>query len=149
MTEQDYVAAHYLNLRRNLFWVVLAFAAAGIIFWFLYTEAKPIFAFTFVIIGFAVILGLPGRIKKNFRQYKALSEPFSVEVKDEGLYFTRTNGSGLVPWSEIIKWRYNEKSVMFYPGNNVFHLIPGHFFSSDSQFQEFIAILDTKLGKAT
>jgi hypothetical protein len=53
-----------------------------------------------------------------------------------------------VPWNDVLKWRSNEKLVLVYPAANLFYLIPRHFFQSESDYCEFLALLNSKLGKA-
>jgi YcxB-like protein len=149
MTEQDFLSANYLNLRQSLIWLALVTTAIGIVLWYLFTSTKPAYGFIFIAVILIACISVPFSLKRNFRQYKALSEPFLVEIKDDGLYFTRTNGNGLIPWGEIVKWRCNKQAVLIYPAKNLFHIIPSHFFSSNSEFEEFISLLINKLGKAT
>jgi len=92
---------------------------------------------------------IPWRAKRSYKQYKALSEPVSVEVRDDGLFFKRENGEGLLPWSHIVKWRQNKKLLLLYPTNNVFHLIPHHFFSTPEAFSAFKEVIRGHVGNAT
>jgi hypothetical protein len=144
-TEQDFMAAQYLNLGRRPIRLTIFLLAIFCVFLFLLKETKIMYVMVFVVAVVAAFLSIPLKYKKYFREYKALSEPFTVEVQDKGLYFVRTNAQGLVPWSEILDWRYNKKCLLLYPGGNVFHLIPSHFFQSEVQYNEFIALLKSKL----
>jgi YcxB-like protein len=146
-TEQDFMAAQYLNFGRRPIRLTLFLLAIFCVFLFLLNETKAIYVFAFAIAIVAAFINILLRYKKYFREYKALSEPFSVEVQDNGLYFVRTNAQGLVPWPEILDWRFNKKCLLLYPGGNVFHLIPSHFFQSELHYNEFIALLKTKLSK--
>lgn len=90
----------------------------------------------------------PFRARRLFRQYKALSEPTTVEPRDDGLYFKRENGEGLVPWSQVIKWRSNDKVLLLYPASGFFYLLPSHFFQNVDAFEEFVRLVEGKLGRA-
>lgn len=151
LKEDDYVAAQFLHLRpRPVFFVI------GIILLVLYALVLVIALFNgfYDLLYSILLIGLGGfflqfQSKRLFRQYKALSEPVTMEVREDGLFFKRTNGEGLVPWSHIHKWRNNKRLVLLYPAGNVFHMIPSHFFVDSDAFQAFISTLGTKLGNAT
>jgi hypothetical protein len=149
LSEKDYTAAQFLHVRPRP-----AFAVTGILLILLFVWA---FAVDPSVVGFGIALWfvvffalyVPWRAKRTFRQYKALSEPVSAEVREEGLYFKRLTGEGLVPWSHINKWRIGKTLVLLYPANNVFYLIPSHFFSGPEAFSSFVTILRERLGNAT
>ena len=93
-------------------------------------------------------MAIPWRARRTFREYKALSEPFSMEVRDDGLFFERQNGSGLVPWGHLVKWRANSSLVLLYPARNLFYLVPKHCFPDSEQFAQFQARLTERVGRA-
>jgi hypothetical protein len=131
----DYVRSQYLHIRpRPVFavidFLILALSVCALV-------AYP----SWIMAGAAVALVL--------WQYKALAEPMTIEVRDDGLFFKRINGEGLVPWSEIVKWRQNDKLLLLYPANNVFHLVPRHFFTTQEAYAEFVEVLKARCGNAT
>ncbi len=71
-----------------------------------------------------------------------------MEVRDDGLFFKRETGEGLVPWSHIIKWRFNHKVILLYPTSNLFYLVPQSFFNNVQDYQSFQMLLKTRLGNA-
>jgi hypothetical protein len=91
---------------------------------------------------------MPLKAKKNFRRYKALSEPVKVTIQDNGIHFKRENGEILVPWAYVEKWRYNKALILLYPTGNIFYMLPRHLFSPTESFQELQTILVSKCGKA-
>ncbi len=148
LKEVDYVAAQFLHLRpRPVFAVIglilLCLAICAIVyvhsFWFL-------FGLIYLVVFFAVII--PFKAKRTFRQYKVMSEPVTMEVLEGGLFFKRTNGEGLVPWSHIVKWKNNKKLAILYPAGNLFYMVPNHFFAGPVEFEAFVATLKERLGKA-
>jgi len=149
LTEQDYVAAQFLHLRPRpvlAFVGVLLIAAYGLV---LFLSPSP---WTFGIAAYLVVsflVYMPWKAKRNFRQYAALSEPVFVEVRSDGIHFKRQNGEGLLPWAHVRKWRHNQRLLLLYPANNIFHLIPVHFFSSQSVYAEFIEEVRKHAGSAT
>jgi hypothetical protein len=146
--EGDYVAAQFLHMRpRPLF------AALGAILLCIFLL---VLFFNRDIAGFVVLFALAAfplytlwSAKRAFRQYKALSEPQAIEVKESGLYFKRENGEALVPWSHVRKWRHNNKLLLLYPASRLFHLIPSHFFTSHESYLNFLARVEEHLGKPT
>ncbi len=128
ITEADYIRAQYLHLRpRRLFAIVgifvsillLTFAVGVAIIEWSWTLA---IALAFFPLYFGVFL--PFTAKRNFRSYKSLAEQTSIELRADGLFFRRKNGEGLVPWSDIIKWRKNERLVLMYPARNIVTVHP-------------------------
>jgi hypothetical protein len=72
-----------------------------------------------------------------------------MEVREDGLYFKRQNGEGLVPWSHILKWRHNKKIILVYPVANVFYMIPSHFFSTSEGYAALVKNIEARIGNAT
>jgi hypothetical protein len=148
ITERDYVRAQYLHLSRARAFVGIGFSIVAAYLWATYLEPLWIgFLFPLFLISLYAVV-VPFRSRRTFRQYKALSEPVSIEKRADGLYFKRQHGEGLLPWSHIVKWRRNETLVLLYPANNVFHMVPGHFFPSESDFEAFKALVQEHVGYA-
>jgi hypothetical protein len=91
---------------------------------------------------------MPWLTRRAYRQRADFLETVKVEVKDDGLYFTRKTGQGLIPWSYVRKWRHNKKLIMLYPGREIFYMLPSHFFATNADYQTVIAMIEDKLGKA-
>jgi len=91
---------------------------------------------------------IPWHAKRNYRQYKALSESVSLEVREGGVFFKWSNGEALIPWSHIVKWRHSKTLLLLYPTSNVFHLVPSHFFATSDAFAEFVQVLKDRVGNA-
>lgn len=147
LTERDYVAAQFLHIRPRLIFAIIGLALLLLAAWAItISKSLPLIAaLAFLAAWFAII---PWRARRTFREYKALSEPFSIEVRDDGLFFERANGSGLVPWGYLIKWRTNSSLVLLYPARNLFYLVPKHFFSDSEQFVQFQARLVERVGRS-
>jgi|SRR5581483_7444964 len=146
LRESDYVAAQFLHARPRP-----VFAAVGLLLllafvWALAASASAAMFGVLVWLVAFFVLYLPWRAKRNFRQYKALSERVSAEVREDGLFFKRETGEGLVPWSHVNKWRVGKALVLLYPSSNVFYLIPSHFFPDPEAFALFVATLRGRLG---
>lgn len=148
LQESDYLAARFLHFFSKSFLNFFIWTMSGLFLvssFILLVFGQP-FSFYLVLFYFAVIfLFVYFKAKRNFRQYRALSEPQTIEIRDEGLFFKRLHSEGLLPWSHIIKWRYNKKLVLLYPAGNIFYMIPRHFFANPEEYPAFLTELKVKL----
>jgi len=151
LKEDDYVAAQFLHLRPRpwlaLVGALLVVMMIGAALYAPTTAAGISGALIFLIVYFALLL--PWKARRFFRQYRALGEPVAIEIRDDGLFFKRENGEGLVPWTHIVKWRASDKLLLLYPVANLFHLIPAHFFDRPEDFRTFLVLIEERLGKAS
>jgi len=92
---------------------------------------------------------VPLKARRNFRQNKALSEPMTIELREDGLYFVGNFSSGLIPWAHIYKWKSNSQIALIYRTSTMFHLIPSRFFSSANDYDAFLKSLRAKTDAAT
>lgn len=150
--EEDYLTAQRLHLRPRLPFLILGCVLFAVITPLALSkdvgEGLLLFGVFALSLGLAFHSMFYRQPRRTFRQYKAIAEPQTIDVQGRGLYFKRANGEGLVPWQEIVKWRSNESLLLLYPANNVFYLIPRHFFSSGGEFSDFLTLVETKIGKA-
>lgn len=147
--EADYVAAQWLHIKPRP-----VFAVGGSLLLLLFLAVLIVAPNWELPLGLAVVASTlfiytPYKARQAFRQYKALAEPVSIEVRDDGLFFKRTTGEGLVPWSHVMKWRHNRKLLLLYPTTHLFYLIPAHFFESSAAFMNFASLIETKIGRST
>lgn len=147
--EQDYVSAQFLHLRPRRSVAILGLLLLLLMLWTFVIAPSALVIGVFVYFVVFLFLYIPWRAKRNYHQYKALSETVSIDIMDEGLFFKRQNGEGLLPWAQILRWRSNRKLLLLYPASNIFHLVPSHFFSGPAEFAEFVATVRARLGKAT
>src|SRR5689334_14765036 len=105
ITERDYVAAQFLHIRPRRALAIVGVLLVAAFIWTLVVAPSPLM---FGIIAYLVVwfgLYIPWRAKRNYRQYKQISERISIEIREDGLFFSAKNGTNLVPWSHIFKWR--------------------------------------------
>ena len=146
--EADYVAAQWLHIRpRRIFAVLGVLILCGAL-WALWVARSWVLLAS---LGYLVLwaLYIPFKAKRSFLQHKALSEPVEMQVRNEGLFFKRENGEGLVPWNHIVKWRWNDRLALLYPTSSLFHMVPRHFFATDEMYQSFRNQVQEKVGNAT
>lgn len=146
--EEDYVAAQFVHIRpRPLFAVVgILLVLSAILTVFIAGSVIVGAALAYFMLYFLVFI--PYSARKNYRLYKAISEPVTVTIQEDGIFFKREGGEGLMKWSEIVKWRPSKKLVLLYPTNNLFYLLPSHIFSQESGFEAFKKLLEEKCGSA-
>ena len=146
----DYIAAQFLHMRRTaVFFAGFVFVAVLLCFLLLKNPFSPQGAGFYLLCYFAAltaafVLYIPIRAKRTLRQYKALSEPITIEVQELGLRFKRLNGEMLLPWSHLQKWRYNRRVLLLYVEDRLFHMVPSHFFSSANDFAAFVNVLNRR-----
>lgn len=147
ITEKEYIAAQYLHLRPKRIFsiiglIIFVFFLASLI------DTPSVYSFGALIYLVGYFLYLYWYSKKTFRQYKAILESFSIELRENGLYFERKNGKGLIPWGEIFKWKRSDKLILLYPTSNLFYVIPRSVFDSQGDYLEFQEELKRRIGNA-
>lgn len=147
--ESDYMSAQFLHLRPRPAFAVVGILLLGLAVWALFDSRSLILLGCLIFLVAICAFYIPFKAKRTFRQYKALSEPIVMEVREDGLFFKRQNGEGLVPWSHIIKWRSSKTLVLLYPADNLFYIVPSHFFDAPEMYNSFLEALRARLGKAT
>jgi hypothetical protein len=148
LTEADYLAAQRLHMKPRSAFAIVALALVALAVASFIASPSWMLGAALAMLAATFFVYLPFNAKRTFRQYKALSEPTSIEVRDEGVYFKRETGEGLVPWSHVVKWRHSSTLLLLYPANRVFYLIPAHFFQDQSAFASFVSVIESKLGRA-
>lgn len=66
----------------------------------------------------------PRRIARLFKQQKDLSAPFVIELTDETSSSHNEFGEGCLPWGTFVKWEENEKLLLLYRSDVLFHMLP-------------------------
>ena len=152
LNEEDYVAAQFLHMRPSL-----PYAITGVLLLVIMLvvcaldHSKESLIALAALAFFALMLFVytPYRARRTFREYKALSEPVTYEIRDDGLYARREHGEGLVPWADLVKSKKNQKLILLYPARNIFYMLPQRLFGDAEQFESFALLVSNKLGKAT
>lgn len=146
ISEADYVAAQYLHMRPRPVFAIVGLLLLALFVWVI-VESRSlvvIFAIVYPMVLFAIII--PWRAKRNFRQHKALSEPISIEIRENGLHRKSQYGESLTPWPHIHHWRQGRRLLLLYPASNMFYIIPGHFFPSPDEYEAFVDSIKAQLG---
>lgn len=149
LKESDFVASTFVHLRPRPFFAVIGILLLCLAGLTVFLGHSFLLLFILIYIGGIFFLYMPFKAKQNFRQNKALNESITMEVGDKGLFFKRVNAEGLVPWSHIMKWKSNKKLCLLYITKNMFHVVPSHLFASQDEFQMFLKMLESHLGKSS
>jgi hypothetical protein len=136
ITEDDFAKVARLNAWRNLIARPSApqLMARGIIIILLglaiwkHPAAVPVFAFISTVFAILIAIALfvrgPRLSRQLYRQYKAIQEPITIELLDDGIRLSSPDGYSNVPWSKIFKWRQNEQFILIFKMPLLFHIVP-------------------------
>lgn len=149
LKEADHVAAQWLHIRPRPIFAIIGIMLLGVALAALYASRSWSIGLALLFVSLILFVYMPFKARRQFREYKALSERTVIELRDDGIYIRRENGEGLVPWSHLIKWRSNDKLLLLYPTSQLFYPLPSHFFQSSESFHDFVALVKTRLGNPT
>ncbi|HEV3272555.1 MAG TPA: YcxB family protein [Candidatus Methylacidiphilales bacterium] len=85
---------------------------------------------------------------KIFSQQKTLQIPYECRITDEKLYGHSEIGESRMSWEDFHKWKGNEKLILVYQSDRIFHMFPRRWFASDDEFQSFKNLLTRTIGPA-
>jgi hypothetical protein len=72
----------------------------------------------------AIFVICPNRARHHYRQYKGIQEPITVELSEDGLRFSSTDGESILPWPKILQWRQNAQFILIYRMPVMYHMVP-------------------------
>jgi len=103
--------------------------------------------------GVVIVLGRlivnPILARRHYRKYKAIHEPISIRLKDDGIEFSTPDGGVLVRWEKILKWRQNDEYLLVYPMPRLYHIIPKSISNSEFELSVLVGALREKVGNET
>jgi hypothetical protein len=133
ITEDDYAKAArlhmwcYLTQRSAIVTYAVMVILLGLAVWMFPMIAPFAAVFVVVVMGTVpttVYVTAPNIARRHYRKYKAIHEPMAVELSDDGLRFSSTNGEGIVRWRTIFRWRQDRRFVLIYPMPALYYLVP-------------------------
>jgi len=145
----DYLAGQRVHYRPKPWLAPVAALVIGGTLWYAVAMHDWVIALLPIYLAVIFLIYVPLRGRRNFRQNKALSEPMTVDLRDDGLYFTNTHASGLLPWSHVHKVKSNARIALIYRTSNMFHLIPSRFFLNANDYKAFLQTVRSKTIAAT
>lgn len=149
LTLADYMAAQRLHLKPRPIFAIIGAALILVALAAMFLAPSWELGIALAVMAGMFFVYLPLKARWTFKQFKALSEPMALEVREAGLFFKSTNAEGLVPWSHIAKWRRSSTLMLLYPASGFFYMVPSSFFSGQVEFLEFANVVEAKLGRAT
>ncbi len=87
--------------------------------------------------------------RRQYRKYKAIQEPITIKLKDEGVRFSNSDGEVLVRWEKILKWRQNDEYLLIYLMPRMYHAIPKSVAKSGYELSPLISSLRDRVGNET
>lgn len=161
LTEADVLAAYRLHRRTAPAWrwlfriLVLAIALELVLGVWLYLNGGawrlPLIV---VVLAVAVILLdrlviFPRRIRRIYREQRALQLPWTVAVTDRGMESRSELGEGTTPWDMVIGWTQDADMILLYQSRVLFHMIPKRVFESPAQLDDALALLRKRVRRET
>lgn len=92
---------------------------------------------------------LPWLARRHYRQYPMIHEPFTVQLRDDGVRFTSPQGDGLLRWTHILKWRSGPHQLLLYPMPRLFHIVPRAVTAQGFDLAALVARLEAEVGEAS
>jgi hypothetical protein len=80
---------------------------------------------------------LPYQVARIYRQQKLMHEKATVEIDDLHLTVKSQHGHVTLPWDLFHKWKANDRLVLVYHSDVLFHIFPRHSFPSLEEFEAF------------
>jgi hypothetical protein len=88
------------------------------------------------------------RAKKIFAQQKSLQAPLEIWISAAELFLKTEKAESHTPWDDFHKWKANNKTILVYHSDVIFHMFPRRWFASDAEFQSFQDLLSKTIGPA-
>lgn len=156
LSEDDYVDAMrlYGRLPRPGRWLVAALAAGLLLVAVFGTgDARPgalggLVGGTLVLLAMRYVV-LPMTARRHYRKYKAIQDEFSVELQDDALRLWAPHGESRIVWSNLLKWRQDERFVLMYLMPRLFHVLPKSVAAQGFDVEALIERLERHVGRET
>lgn len=131
ISEADYVAAARLfaKLTSKQLTIYLAIVIALVLLAIFITPGLRVVVFSGLIGGgiaalIAHYIISPILARKHYRKYKAMHEPFTIELLEDGVHFASPHGGGKALWQQVHQWRHNDRFILIYPMPRLYYIVP-------------------------
>lgn len=160
LNENDYLEGSLFAAQRTRKrWLIIGMMAAvylGLGLFMVFYASRDFFILGWSLIG-AVIGGfvgglisryilLPRRLKSRFAERKALHRKSTLSWDQKGLTVENENGHSIVPWSDFLKSRENEKFILLYTSRAMFLIVPKRIFTESDQLKDFRELVLASVG---
>ncbi|MET3494253.1 YcxB family protein [Variovorax boronicumulans] len=156
ISEDDYVDAMrlYGRMPRLARWVVIAIAAGLLLTAIFGSRQIQSGALGGLVGGTLVLLALrylvlPMSARRHYRKYKGIQDEFSVELQDDCLRLWAAHGESRIIWTNLLKWRQDDRFVLLYLMPRLFHVLPKSVASQGFDVDALVERLNRHLGPET
>lgn len=153
---EDLISARWLYLRSRPFFVVFGsilfiLTLSGFLLDFFgpsnirdYTQGGFLLGVILYIL-FVFFVYIPFKLRRNYRQRKALQREVLLTISESGINSRNTNGSANIPWEDFLKWKAGKNMFLLYVSDSTYHIIPKRFFLNTEDIDRFHKILESKI----
>ena len=86
--------------------------------------------------------------KRHYRKYKAIHDEFIIGLSDDGVRIESSNAKGILPWSDILKWRENREFLLLYLMPRLYHIVPKSIAQQGFDIALLVNGLNKNVGKS-
>jgi ABC-type nickel/cobalt efflux system permease component RcnA len=154
LSAKDVLAAQWLHIKPRPTYAVIGIVLVAAAVWALW------FSFSFpslrgngwLLVGSLAALAafgfwLPYKTVRTYRQRKGMQRQLRMEPTEAGLLAESETGQATVPWSDYLTWKEGNGAFLLYESDDMFHVVPKHFFQSQTDIAAFRDMLAAKVGK--
>jgi len=152
---KDYLAAQWVHVRPRPFLAFLGVVLLALAVWVIlrifltsyhhpYSTGDWIFVTALSYLSLLPIFGWY-RSRKTYSQRKDLHREISFSVNENGLEVRSENAHAIKAWSDFHKWKEGKTMFLLYLSDNMFQLVPKHFFENETAVASFRAVLQAKI----
>jgi hypothetical protein len=144
---EDLVAATWVHLRPRralavicIFILALFVLALGFTFLVIHREPKLLDWLLLLLVPLMtifLIIWVPHNCRRMYKQRKDLQRECVFTVSDNGLSFKSVDFEGKKPWSDYLKWKEGKLVFLIYMSDEVYQLVPKHFFATQADVKSF------------
>ena len=155
ITQEDFTNAQLLHGGKRLFLsICLVFVLVGAVFiagtavaadQTLRAPHVVALACIAILIAVAFRIALKRKLRSVYQAQPALQDELSVAFNQNGIIWTTHTGSERSRFSEIIAYKRNRKVILLYNTKRQMRIIPMRAFESQSELNELIALLQSKM----
>ncbi|MGL4675339.1 MAG: YcxB family protein [Wohlfahrtiimonas sp.] len=152
LNQDDLVTAYRLNYlqllirtnsKKNRRVTVIFYVVLFLLVWFQGFPMAGIVALLvplifLVLIIFVWFVSLPNAAKKQIKS-PTLSMPYDIHWDEDYLYNSSRDMEGKLSWHVFSKIVENDRCILLYSQNCLFHIYPKRFFNDDSELHDFKA----------
>lgn len=154
ISEKDYVNAMLLFASWP-FRIVVAYVVLVALLIALATLVPPIYRDGIIgavlgLVSFILLLRylfIPIMARRDYQKYKTIQDEFSVELLEDGIFFTAPDAECKLVWDKILQWRENKDYVLIYPMPKMYHIVPKSVASQGFDVAALTASLKQHVGE--